>query len=100
MHLQLRQVAEFLGLSSEAGEAVATGYSVDSRTLQPGDLFFALRGPNHDGHDHVAAAFERGAIAAVVDRPLPGATIRVTDTQQAMQKLSSWARSKWDGVVI
>ena len=47
-----------------AGALVATGYSIDSRTAAPGDLFFAVRGERLDGHDFVAAAFERGAIAA------------------------------------
>ena len=50
----------------------ATGVSIDSRTLAAGDLFIALRGPSHDGHDFVAAAFARGAAAAMVDREIPG----------------------------
>ena len=44
-----------------------SGISIDTRTLQPGDLFFAIRGDHSDGHDHVATAFEKGAAAAVVD---------------------------------
>src|SRR5215468_9655174 len=51
-----------------AGAAVAQGYSIDSRTIAPGELFFAVRGERFDGHDFVAAAVERGAIAAVVSR--------------------------------
>ncbi len=51
-----------------AADWAATGVSIDTRTLAAGDLFVALRGPNHDGHDFVAAAFERGAAAAMVDR--------------------------------
>ncbi|MFP4004663.1 MAG: Mur ligase domain-containing protein, partial [Alphaproteobacteria bacterium] len=47
----------------------ANGVSIDSRTLKPGDLFVALKGPNHDGHAHVAGAFEAGAAAAVVADP-------------------------------
>ena len=42
---------------------MATGYSIDSRTVAPGELFFAVRGERLDGHDYVAAAFERGAVA-------------------------------------
>ena len=42
-----------------------TGWSVDTRTLEPGDLFFALRGPNHDGHAYIDAAFEKGPVAVV-----------------------------------
>ena len=44
-----------------------TGISIDTRTLQPGDLFFAIQWRPRDGHDYVGAAFERGAVAAVVD---------------------------------
>ena len=40
-----------------------SGISIDTRTLQPGDLFFAIKGDHSDGHDHVAAAFEKGAAA-------------------------------------
>jgi len=40
--------------------------SIDSRTVQPGELYFALRGENHDGHDFVAQALKSGASAAVV----------------------------------
>lgn len=99
MRIPLADVARALG-SSSACEGQARGYSVDSRTLEPGDLFFALRGPNHDGHDHLAAAFERGAVAAVVDRSLPGPCIQVSDTLQALQQLAAWARNRWGGVVI
>src|SRR5208283_4530090 len=46
------------------------GVSIDSRTLRPGELFVAIHGPAHDGHDYVAAALESGAVAAVVAGPL------------------------------
>ena len=59
------------------------GWSVDTRTQNPGDVYFALRGPNHDGHDFYAAAIEKGASAVVVERAagrcageLVGAAIR------------------------
>ena len=54
-----------------SAEWVATNVSIDSRSLNPGDLFVALRGPNHDGHGFVKAALERGAAAAIVDRDIP-----------------------------
>lgn len=49
------------------------GVSTDTRTLRPGQAFVALKGPNHDGHHHVARAFELGARAAVVEREIAGA---------------------------
>ena len=64
-----------------AGALVAHGYSIDSRTVAAGELFFAVRGERLDGHDYVAAALERGAIAAVVSRArvavLPDAALAV-----------------------
>ncbi|MFW6027370.1 MAG: Mur ligase family protein, partial [bacterium] len=76
----------------------ANGVSIDSRTLKPGDLFVALKGPNHDGHAHVAGAFEAGAAAAVVaDLPNglggPAPLMRVDDTLDALQKLGLHRRA-------
>jgi UDP-N-acetylmuramoyl-tripeptide--D-alanyl-D-alanine ligase len=99
MRLRVAAIAEVLG-SKTALQGVATGYSVDSRTIEPGDLFFALRGPLHDGHEHVAEALARGALAAVVERDLPGPCIQVAQTLPALQKAASWARETWGGEVI
>ena len=65
---------------TSAFSATVTGYSVDSRTIAPGDLFIALRGPNHDGHDHVEKAFAAGAAAAIVEQAMPGNCIVVRDS--------------------
>ena len=83
----------------------ATGVSIDSRTLAAGDLFVALRGPSHDGHDFVAAAFERGAAAAMVDREIPGlpaeaALLRVGDTLAALAALGGFARARSDARIV
>ena len=43
----------------------AEGYSIDSRLVTSGDLFFAIRGPHFDGHDFIGAALQGGAVAAV-----------------------------------
>jgi UDP-N-acetylmuramoyl-tripeptide--D-alanyl-D-alanine ligase len=70
--LEKEQAGRALGLGSLA-QAV-TGVSVDSRTLRPGDLFVALRGERHDGHDYLTAAFAAGASGAVVTKKAwPGA---------------------------
>ena len=76
---------------------MVTSCSIDTRTLQPGALFFALPGETRDGHEHVAAAFERGAFAAVVTRPVdhPGAQLVVKDTLAALQQLARAARERW-----
>jgi UDP-N-acetylmuramoyl-tripeptide--D-alanyl-D-alanine ligase len=81
------------------------GWSIDSRTLAPGDLFIALRGTEHDGHEYVGAALAKGAAGAVVDRKAGGELglsplLMVGDTLAALQKLASWARCKWGGRVV
>lgn len=75
----------------------ATGVAIDSRKVQPGDLFVALAGPSFDGHDFVADALARGAAAAVVSRVpeklTPGAPLLVvTDTLRALHDLATAAR--------
>src|ERR1700722_13502072 len=84
---------------SSLTEWVATGVSIDTRSLAAGDLFVALAGPNHDGHDFVRAALTRGAAAAVVDREIPdlpmGAPLlRVSDTLAALGALGAAARDR------
>jgi UDP-N-acetylmuramoyl-tripeptide--D-alanyl-D-alanine ligase len=76
-----------------------TGWSVDSRTIQPGDLFFALRGPTHDGHRFLSDVAAKGAAAAIVDdasdRPENLPCLVVPDTQAALESLGAWAREQW-----
>lgn len=80
------------------------GFSIDSRTARAGDLFFALRGENHDGHDHVGSALERGAVAAVVEREVAGAEpdrqVRVSDSLEALQQLAKNLLAEWAGPVV
>ena len=100
MNKPLKWVAAQLGLTVTT-EAKVTGWSVDSRTLRPGDLYFALRGPNHDGHAYVAEVLKKGAVGAVVDREVEGAAVlRVDDSLMALQKLASSARREWGGDVV
>jgi UDP-N-acetylmuramoyl-tripeptide--D-alanyl-D-alanine ligase len=94
---------------AHAGALVVVGYSIDSRTVAPGELFFAVRGERLDGHDYVAAALERGAIAAVVSRErvatLPDAVLAVPlliteDPLQALQALAGHVRRQWGRHVV
>jgi UDP-N-acetylmuramoyl-tripeptide--D-alanyl-D-alanine ligase len=83
----------------------ARGVSIDTRTLAAGDLFIALRGPNHDGHDFVATAFERGAAAAMVDREMPtlpasAPLLRVDDTLSGLGALGGFARARSGARII
>lgn len=74
----------------------ASGISIDSRTVKSGDLFVALRGEQHDGHDHVVAALKAGAVAALVTRIPAGAEdqplVVVSDTLRALEDLARASR--------
>jgi UDP-N-acetylmuramoyl-tripeptide--D-alanyl-D-alanine ligase len=83
--------------------ARVAGVSIDSRTVRAGELFFAIHGPRHDGHDHVAAALEGGALAAVVAESrarefpdaLRGSCLVVDDTLRALHQLATAVRLAW-----
>ncbi len=99
--MSLEQVAQILGCPAPPAGVVITGWSIDSRTVAPGDLFFAIRGERHDGHDHVHAAIAQGAVGAVVEDSMPGDNLlRVASTQGALQQLGRRGRDFWDGTVI
>jgi UDP-N-acetylmuramoyl-tripeptide--D-alanyl-D-alanine ligase len=80
--------------------ASVSGVSIDTRTIQQGELFFAINGENNDGHDYVRAAFEGGAAACVIDEAHAdglagaGAFFIVHDTLAALQRLGRAARDR------
>ncbi len=92
------------GAAFGVAEANITGVSIDTRTLQPGDLFIALKGPNFDGNGFTGAAAAAGAAAALVEaRPgagYPLATIAVADTQAGLERLGRAARARTDARVV
>ena len=101
MKLPLWRIAEFSAAKGDfEQEQVAMGYSIDSRTLNSGDLFIALKGDHFDGHDYVSQALERGAVTALV---AAGTTVQadphkllvVEDTLRALQSLGAAARRLW-----
>ncbi|HEY0308219.1 MAG TPA: UDP-N-acetylmuramoyl-tripeptide--D-alanyl-D-alanine ligase [Acidobacteriaceae bacterium] len=109
MKLTLEQAATWMGASgSYAHDTLATGYSIDSRTVQAGDLFFAVTGERLDGHEYVAAALGRGAVAAVVlahwtapEGVSEAVLLRVKgDVLAAMQRLATAVRMHWGKRVI
>src|SRR6202521_3856800 len=83
--------------------ARVAGVSIDSRTIRAGELFFAIHGPRHDGHDHVAAALGRGALAAVMGESrarqfpdeLRDSCLIVDDTLRALHRLATAVRLAW-----
>jgi UDP-N-acetylmuramoyl-tripeptide--D-alanyl-D-alanine ligase len=102
MKLPLAKIAEFVSAAGEfQRDEIAQGYSIDSRTVSAGDLFFAVKGERLDGHDYVGAALERGAAAAVIRKDqldrYPGKTrlLAVDDTLVALQTLATAVRKVW-----
>ncbi len=100
------QVADALGVALPQGVsplARMAGVSIDSRTVEPGQLFIAIHGTRHDGHGFVASALERGAPAAVVARTrlsefsieIAGKLFVVDDTLEALHQLASRACELW-----
>src|SRR5438132_8957191 len=102
MNLPLSRIAEFMAATGDFDpKAIAEGYSIDSRTVRPGELFFAVRGERLDGHDFIDQALVRGAVAAVVRRdhlaryPIRAQLVAVEDTLVALQTLATAVRRMW-----
>jgi UDP-N-acetylmuramoyl-tripeptide--D-alanyl-D-alanine ligase len=102
MKLPLAKIAEFVSAKGEfASEELAYGYSIDSRTVGRGQLFFAVKGESLDGHDFVEQALEKGAVAAVVRKDQLGRhpenvrLLAVEDTLVALQTLATAVRKLW-----
>jgi UDP-N-acetylmuramoyl-tripeptide--D-alanyl-D-alanine ligase len=119
MKLLLSRVAEFIApapadqaacgqmpAGQYDGRTIAEGYSIDSRTVQPGELFFAVKGERLDGHDFVEQALSRGAVAAVVQKDQlaryanTSSLIAVGDTLVALQTLATAVRKLWGKTAI
>jgi len=97
----LKNAAAVLGVSC-ADDAVFQRVRTDSRTLQAGDLFVALKGPNFDGHDHVEQAQHKGAVGAVVStkQDIEFAQLEVKDTRLALAQLAKARRAAFKGKVV
>ena len=91
INIMLSAAGEWLGAKMLGQDVTFTGVSSDSRTIEQGTLFIALRGPNHDGHQHVAAAAEAGAVAALVEHSVDCVIpqIIVGDTRLALGRLAT-----------
>lgn len=90
-YVKLSEVAQQLNARLLGADAAFARVSTDTRTIAQGDLFVALKGDQFDGHDYVAQAFEKGAVAAMVSRTLPGAhsLLLVEDTLRGLGQLSA-----------
>ncbi len=107
MKLTLARVAEFISAAGDfLPEEGVLGYSIDSRTVGPGQLFFAVKGERLDGHDFVESALAKGAVAAVVRKdqlgryPVKTRLLAVEDTLVALQTLATAVRKLWGKPLI
>ena len=110
MRWTIAQVVDVLAARAGAGlvpVARLAGVSIDSRTVRSGELFVAIHGPRHDGHDHVAGALERGAVAALVAAEkvdgyadaIRAKCIVVGDTFAALKQFARAVRETWGGKI-
>ena len=107
MKLTLEKIAEFISASGDfPHDETAQGYSIDSRTIGAGELFFAVKGDRFDGHDFVTAALRNGAAAAVVRSDQLSqyadkkSLLAVDDTLTALQTLATAVRRVWGKPLI
>jgi UDP-N-acetylmuramoyl-tripeptide--D-alanyl-D-alanine ligase len=101
------ELTQAFGAPPSAGlDAPVGGVSIDTRTLQAGDLFFAIKGDSSDGHDYVARAFEAGAAACVVSQArlgelgARGPLFGVDDTLRAMERLGVASRARTHARIV
>lgn len=110
MNLLLEEISRAVGGTlTGPGKVKVTGYSIDTRKLNRGELFFAIKGPKFDGHDFVSQAFARKAAAVVVQSEWgsssghpsdEGPIIRVHSTTEALQTLAREVRRRWGMPII
>jgi len=108
MKLTMGGVAVRLEAACGVPDRRVSGYSIDSRSLEPGQLFFAIRGPRFDGHQFVGQVLERGAAGAVVERAFReaapaewrAALVAVDNTRDALQMLGWRVRHEWGKPLI
>ncbi|HET9129984.1 MAG TPA: UDP-N-acetylmuramoyl-tripeptide--D-alanyl-D-alanine ligase, partial [Terriglobia bacterium] len=109
MNLPLDEITKAVdGTLQGQGNVMARGYSIDTRTLNPGDLFFAIKGPNFDGHDFVRQAIEKKAAGVVVDANMAAnfesdagaGVIKVCNPTASLQNLGQYVRRRWARPII
>jgi UDP-N-acetylmuramoyl-tripeptide--D-alanyl-D-alanine ligase len=97
----LSQIAPVLSGRLAGGDAQCNAVSTDTRSIQPGDLFIALKGEHFDGAQFVAQAIEAGAVAAIVNegsmlQDVACPVLYVADTRLALGALAAWWRRRFD----
>jgi UDP-N-acetylmuramoyl-tripeptide--D-alanyl-D-alanine ligase len=94
-----KELARLLDGEASA-DFVCDGVAFDSREIGPGDLFFALKGEQADGHRFVEGSFKNGASGAIVSEAVDGPHVRVADSMRALEQLGIAARDRVDAKII
>ena len=101
--ITIKDLAQITGAKlHHQGDGYFESVNTDSRTIQPGQCFFATAGDNFDGHDYIEQAFDKGAACAVVHRDYPNGNclLKVPDTTQALGRLAGEYRKRADFKVV
>ncbi|MCW9012689.1 MAG: UDP-N-acetylmuramoyl-tripeptide--D-alanyl-D-alanine ligase [Gammaproteobacteria bacterium] len=100
--MSLQQTSQILDGALHGNDVMFDSVSTDTRSLQKGALYFALKGDRFDGHDYLQQAQQSGAVAAVVSeyKELDLPQIQVVDTRKALGRLAAAWRQKFQGTVI
>lgn len=101
---ELQQATNGVPSVRDPGAIEFSRVATDSRSVQPGDLFWALKGDRHDGHDFITDAAHRGAVACVIEggRAIAAAVpcLTVPNTLRALQDFARWHRERTDALVV
>lgn len=100
--MNLTDIARVLNISCTLDD-VLSGIRIDSRKVQPGDLFVALRGERFDGHDYIVEAARSGAVAVICEHALPQVAIEqwvVPSSLQALSAIATWYRQEFTCPII
>lgn len=104
MNVCLGEWAHAVNGHTDSPDVIGIGVSTDSRQIQPGDVYVALKGDRFDGHDFIAEAFNKGAVAVVVDNTyahtVTGACLRVNDTLSALQAMAAHWRQRFSIPIV
>jgi UDP-N-acetylmuramoyl-tripeptide--D-alanyl-D-alanine ligase len=102
MKASMGDIAQTLGWQLHGTAVLFDGIATDTRKLLPGQLFVALEGENHDGHDYVIEALQCGAAGALVSREVEGAAplLQVPDTLHALGQLAALHRAAFKGTLF
>lgn len=96
----LSEICQPLNAKLYGNDARFKFISFDTRSLQAGELYIALKGENHDGHDFVKQAAEAGAVAVLVEHPVAGLSIPYLQVKDTLKALTELARWRWKQVNV